>query len=315
MVDQARRVGYEPLLAEALALVGTMHYKANEPTAAETALIEAFRSADSARHDEVRAEVAVDLVYVVGYQEGRFQDGQSWAKMSDAILKRIGGHDLLRAWLLNDLGCVLELQRKHAEAAQAHGQAIALKEKVLGKEHPDIGISEANIAIAFEGMGRNLEALAHVNRSVEILERTLGNGHPELAVSLVDQGEILNVLGRHQEAYKAFEHASRIWEEEVGPETVAMTYALHGIGTTYLAEGKAKEAIAPLRRAYELRKAKDPEPSRRAEASFALARALWESDRDRARARSLAQEAAKDYTTSTSKTELAAVEAWLERHN
>ena len=58
LIDRARAIGYEPLLAEALALLGTIHYKANASKAAEDALVEAFRVADSARHDEVRAEVA-----------------------------------------------------------------------------------------------------------------------------------------------------------------------------------------------------------------------------------------------------------------
>jgi multidrug efflux pump subunit AcrA (membrane-fusion protein) len=94
-----------------------------------------------------------------------------------------------------------------------------------------------------------------------------------------------------------------------------MTYALHGIGTTYLAEGNPRDALTPLRRAYELRKAKEPEPSRRAETSFALARALWESNQDRREARVLAAEAAKDYAQSNSKTKSSAVEEWLRGRN
>jgi tetratricopeptide (TPR) repeat protein len=315
LVDEAKIVAYEPLTAEALALLGTILAKSHDNVAAEAAFVEAFHVADSARHDEVRAEVAGDLVFVTGYLQGRFQDGYAWAKTAEAILKRIGGHDLLHAWFLNDFGCVLELGGRHEEAAQAQRQAIALKEKVLGREHRDIGISEASLAISLEGMGRNQEALAHAERSVEILEKSLGNGHPDLAISLVDQGEILNTLGRYREAHEAFDRARRIWATEVGPENILMTYALHGIGTTYLAEGNPRDALTPLRRAYELRKAKEPEPSRRAETSFALARALWESNQDRREARVLAAEAAKDYAQSNSKTKSSAVEEWLRGRN
>ena len=44
------------------------------PAAAETCLTEAFWVADASRHDEVRAEAAAILVYVVGYQQARFAE-------------------------------------------------------------------------------------------------------------------------------------------------------------------------------------------------------------------------------------------------
>ncbi len=73
---------------------------------AERALVESYLAADASRHDEVRAEVATNLVWVVGYQEGRYAEAQRWARYAEAILQRLGGHDLLQAWLLNNLGAV-----------------------------------------------------------------------------------------------------------------------------------------------------------------------------------------------------------------
>jgi hypothetical protein len=50
---------------------------------------------------------------------------------------------------------------------------------------------------------------------------------------------------------------------------------------------------------------------RRAETSFALARALWESRKDRTRADLLAQGARDAYARGGLKTELAGVDGWL----
>src|SRR5204863_5063347 len=174
----------------------------------------AFRVADSARHDEVRAEIAVNLVYVVGYLEGQFKEGQAWAKTAESILKRLGGHELLRAWLLNDIGCVYDLNGNKEAAVRAEQDALTLKGKVLGDRHPDLGISEANLAMALQGLGRNDEALAHVNRSIEIIEGGLGAAHPDVATSLNTRGDVLNSLGRYQEARQAFQQAQGIWERE-----------------------------------------------------------------------------------------------------
>ena len=51
--------------------------------------------------------------------------------------------------------------------------------------------------------------------------------------------------------------------------------------------------------------------SRRAETRFALARSLWETNRDRARARSLAEQAREGYAKSTVKAKAAEVSNWL----
>ena len=56
LVAEARVVGYQPLTAESLALMGTMLAKNNDSLHAEQTLVEAFSVADASRHDEVRAE-------------------------------------------------------------------------------------------------------------------------------------------------------------------------------------------------------------------------------------------------------------------
>ena len=314
LVGQARALGYQPLISESLALVGTMHSKASNPVAAESALTEAFWTADASRHDEVRAEVAATLVYVVGYQQARIDEARRWGTAAEAVLQRMGGHQLLRAWLLNDLGAALQRHGDKESALRLNVEALALKGKALGSRHPDVGVSEGNLAIALTELGRNDEALVHTDRAISIVQEGLGAGHPDLANQLSNRGEILRFLGRHAEARSSFERARSIWERELGAENSLLAYPLTGIGATYLAEGDAANALVPLSRAFKLRRAHDTDPSRRAETSFALARALWDSGRDYARARTLAEEAKNAYaSTSGSRDQLVEVENWLRR--
>src|SRR4029453_19149712 len=88
LVAEARKIAYQPLVAEALLLSGHGMARPGDSAAAEQAFNEAFLTAEASRHDEVRAEAAAILVYVVGYQQGRFQEGRRWAKLADAILQR-----------------------------------------------------------------------------------------------------------------------------------------------------------------------------------------------------------------------------------
>jgi tetratricopeptide (TPR) repeat protein len=274
-------------------------------------LTEAFWSADTARHDEVRAEVAANLVFVVGYQQSRFAEARRWATAAESVLNRMGGHDLLRAWLCNDLGAVIEMEGHREEALKLHRQAIMLKEQVLGKRHPDVAISEANLAIALHSMGQHEEALQHLEKSIAIEKDGLGAGHPDLALQLNNRGEILRMLGRYGDARASLEQARSIWERELGPDNAWLAYALTGIGETLLAEGRANEALVPLARALKIRQAQDSDAAHQGETMFAYARALWDSNRDHNRAIALGEDARSFYERTPAKDKLREVEAWL----
>jgi eukaryotic-like serine/threonine-protein kinase len=314
LLDEARAIKYQPLIAETAAAIGMLESKSNDVPAAEKLLADSYLAAEASRDDEVRAEDATNLVWVVGYQQGRHGDGERWAEYADAILHRIGGHDLLHAWLLNNLGGIYQREGEREAALRVQQRALALKERALGHDHPDVGISEGNLAVALMELGRNQEALEHVDRSLEILENGLGASHPDLAIQLNNRGEILDALGRAREARGSFEKARIIWERELGLDNRDLAYALTGIGVSYLAEGDPVSAVTPLERAFKIREAKESDPSQRAATRFALARALWESGRDRPRARTLATEARDGYAKAAIKAKLAEVDGWLETH-
>jgi tetratricopeptide (TPR) repeat protein len=248
---------------------------------------------------------------VFGYQEGQYDEAERWSGTAEAVLQRLGGHDLLRAWQLNNIAAVRGMRGDHSAALAADQQALALKERALGHDHPDVGISEGNIAIELAGLSRNQEALAHVDRSVKLIETGYGASHPGLATQLNNRGEILAALGRPREARQSFEHARIIWERELGLDDRNLAYALTGIGQTYLAEDDAGSALAPLERAFKIREAHETDPAQRAETSFALARALWEANRDRARARGLAEQARQGFAKGDARAKVVEVEGWM----
>jgi serine/threonine-protein kinase len=311
LAAEARALGYQPLTAEVLLLVGLTRLKLTDATGSVRALEEAFWQADASRHDDVRAEAVSNLVWDYGYLLGDYPQASRWASAAEAVLSRLGGHDLQRAWLLNNLSCVEGLHGNKEQALRFSQEALALKQKVWGLDHPDVGFSEGNLAIALQDMSRDQEALAHVDRSIEILTEGLGAGHPELATQLSNRGEILNALGRYRDARGSFESARIIWERELGLDHRNLGYVLTGIGESYLGERDAVSALAPLERAEKIREAKETDPSRRGATRFALARSLWDSNRDRPRALVLATQSREAYGRAGDKAKLAEVDAWL----
>jgi tetratricopeptide (TPR) repeat protein len=314
LLSHAREVGYQPLVAEVLDFAGKAYVKANDMRTAEKALVEAYRVADASRHDEVRGEVATSLVFVIGAQEGDMQDALRWSEAATAVLQRLGGHELLRAWLLNNLGCAYTVHHDTTEAIRAMKEGLELKEKLLGTDHTDVALSEGNLAFVLFGAGRAAEALPHVDRAIQIFERKVGSAHPDLFNQLNNRGEFLNSVGRPEEAVRSFTRAISLWERELGNDDQNLAYPLTGLGIAYLAVEKPGNAIEPLERAIRLRAHAQVDPSDQAQTLFALARALSESGREQSRARHLAEDAKAAYSKSANAKELAAVDEWLHGH-
>ena len=314
LVPAARATGYQPIIAETLALVGAMHSSASDPQSAEKELAEAYRLADASRHDETRAEVATALVFVVGDQESRFEDASRWSDSAEAVLARLGGHQLLHAWLLNNLGCAYGTHHDVDKAVRALTDGLAIKKKLLGGDHPDVGGSEGNIGYVLKEVGRYGEALPHIEAAIAILGKKLGPYHPGLAVQLYSRGQILNALDRPKEARVSFDQAISIWVRELGVRASILAYPLTGVGISYLIEDNPENAVAALEQAAKLRTYDDVDPIDRAETAFTLARALWAAGREQVRSRRLAEDARAVYAKRSMSKELSAIDDWLRSH-
>jgi eukaryotic-like serine/threonine-protein kinase len=314
LVSQARAIQYGPLLAEALNLEGQIYYRSNDGRAAQSALTEAFQKADASRDDEVRAEAATTLVFVAGYENQVFSDAQRWFDTASAVLQRLGGHDLLRAWLLNNAGCAWAANHETEKGMEAMKQSLALKERLLGKDNVDLALSEGNLGYVLGQLGRFEEGLLHTQRAITVAEKRLGPDHPILADELCNEGEILNGLGRYDAATKSFTRASRIWERELGPEADGIATALTGLGISYLGQSRMTEALSSLERAMRVRAGGDADPAAVAQTKFALARALWQSGHDLQRARHLATQARDAFAKASRERDLRMVDGWLGSH-
>ncbi len=239
LVETARAIRYKPLEAEALALLGQVFTNARNPEMAEKTLTDAYQAADASRHDEVRAEVSTALVFVTGELQGRFEEAMRWSGVANAVLQRLGGHDLLRAWLLNNVGCVDSGHHDKDAAIRVISEASALKQRILGPDSADVAVSEANLGNILEEMGRFEEALVHMDRALAIEKKRLGTYHPTVAMNLNNRAEILMGLKRYAEAREYFGKAKAIWERELGPDATVVGVSLDGNRNQFHRRGAA----------------------------------------------------------------------------
>jgi tetratricopeptide (TPR) repeat protein len=236
--------------------------------------------------------------------------------LTSSLLDRMGpGQDVRHAWLLTgESGLVLD--EDPARALELSRQSLALKERALGPDNPDVGRSLADVSEDQHRLGRNEEALANNLRAQDIAAHAYGPATPEITSLLSNEGEVLVALGRAREAVPIFEHALELWPAGEKGDQMFVAFPLTGLGQAHLALGQPARALAPLERALRLREGgNDPAPL--SETRFALARALWDSRGDRARARRLAEEArAADARAAgpEAKAEAERIDAWLASH-
>jgi serine/threonine protein kinase/tetratricopeptide (TPR) repeat protein len=293
---KARETGYSPLLAESLELLGVLQVFAGDAKTAETTLEEAMWAAEATHHDQLAGEISVELMWVVGYLQSRFEEGKRWGHLAEAHVRRIGGNQVLEASLLNNLGILLHRQKKLDEALTAHRKVLAVREKLLRRDHPDVALTLGNIAIVLDDLGRLEEALSSLDRATAIVQKELGADHPELARHLSNRGEILNKLGRHQEATSSFERSLKIARAELIPGHPIFLYALTGLGKSRIGSRDPDRAIEALEQTLEIDRLHAAEPFKMAEARFALAQALSQRNRGRDRAIRSAQRARDIYS-------------------
>ena len=326
LVGEARALGYRSLVAETREAEGEFQDGSSFHPEAIRSVEEAVWTALAVKRDDLAARGASILAGWVGYYVGTIDDGLRWAHLASALLDRLGpGHELLRGWLFQGEGN-LKMEGGDNEAALVlFRESLALKEKVLPPDHPDLAITLAAIAEILHRLGKDGEALATVRRARETDVRAYGPRSKRLLQYLSNEGEYLVALGRAKEAVPIFQNALAR-ADKTGPDSPLIAFPLTGLAQAWLALGRPDEARPLLEHALQLREA-SPDRVALAETRFALARALWDTEKDRPRAHGLAVAArdayarvaeddakAKTAGASQARAQQTAIDAWLARH-
>jgi tetratricopeptide (TPR) repeat protein len=308
-VNDAGAVDYPPLHAEALGVLGDVERRLENLEAAESTLVRAAVLAESCRHDRVKAKAFIDLVYVTGYRMAAHREGHTWGRLAAAAIDRLGGDDVLKARLLNNIGGVLWSQGEYDKALESNRRALALRERALGTDHPAVADSLNNLGVVCWRMKDHEQAVAHYRRALEIFERALGPEHPNVAASLNNLAAVLKELGRDAEAAAHYERSLALLLAALGEEHERLQATQKGLGMTYASMGQHEKAIPLLERAL----SSSSTPSNTGALAFALARSLWDGRHDRAVATHLAEQARRAFAKLGAKgaAELQRLDTWL----
>jgi tetratricopeptide (TPR) repeat protein len=314
LVAEARAIGYDPLVAEALLLSSTTHSGGQEIYDSDTELESGVWAGLRSGRDDIAAALVVGIAYHVGWATEKRAEHEQWSRLARALLDRMGpGHELILAWHRHNEG-VLRIAREPAAALAFLKEALALKERALPAGNPDIARTIASIGDANHALGNEPEALAMAERAHAMFVKAYGPSSTEAAYTLSNSGEYLIDLGRAAEAVPLLRDAAARWSAQSGPTHPNLGYPLTALGRALLVSGQPREAVPVLERALAVREGGEPNLSLVAETGFALAQALWSADQHLARARVLAADARAQYVRESDDARAAQVEAWLAAH-
>jgi tetratricopeptide (TPR) repeat protein len=152
----------------------------------------------------------------------------------DVAGEMIGGtaNPVLAADLCNAAGETLEYASDLRAARTWYECALAVRERVLGPDHPHTATGLNNLAELLRQQGELAAARPLYERALAIREQILGPVHPRTATSLNNLGALLQLQGELGAARPLLERALAINEQVSGadhPETTANRKNLAGL--------------------------------------------------------------------------------------
>jgi CHAT domain-containing protein/tetratricopeptide (TPR) repeat protein len=145
---------------------------------------------------------------------------------------------------LNQLGIVHRYLNEYVEARELYERALAIRERTLAPDDPEIAKNLLSLGILRQRMGDARGAIPLLRRALEIQENALGQEHPRLTRYLVPLSQAIGADGRTAEAIPLLERCMIL---QPGDPTVVYT-----LGLAYTETGHALKGRPLLERALQM---------------------------------------------------------------
>ena len=142
----------------------------------------------------------------------------------------------------------------YTEAIRLGTQALEIRRKVLGEEHPDYATSLNNLAGYYDDIGNYTEAIRLGTQASEIIRKVLGEEHPSYALSLNNLALYNSKIGNYTEAIRLGTQALEIQSKVLGEEHPSYALSLNNLASYNSSIGNYTEAIRLGTQALEIRR-------------------------------------------------------------
>ena len=141
---------------------------------------------------------------------------------------------------------------KYLVAEKLYRQTLELKEKVLGREHPDTLSSMNNLAMVLEKQGNYIEAEEIHRQKLELKEKVLAREHPSTLGSMNNLATVLGQQEKYIEAEEIYRQTLELKEKVLGREHPSTLASMNNLATVLGQQEKYIEAEEIYRQTLEL---------------------------------------------------------------
>jgi tetratricopeptide (TPR) repeat protein len=221
------------------------------------------QAVEAAQHSTEHRERAVDLVWGLFQKFApspsfEFVNWHTWKVLlphAKRLVSQSGTSSAIRAWVLNEMACYVQLARAaYSEAEAMLRQVLDMDRKALPAQHPDIAISLSNLVAALTAQGKFAEAQPLADEAMEIRLKTLSPSHPKVAKSLTDLAFRLHNKGNLPEAFHECQRALDILRATLDPDHPEIARCLHEMANILKDDGSWPKAEPLFREALEIRR-------------------------------------------------------------
>ena len=254
VVDQATKLGYQPLIAQALVIRGSALLVAQNIPEAESVFADATFAAIRGKRDDVAAEAGLAAAASYAEQGGRPDIAKVWLGHALAAADRVGFRRDMELRVLEVQGIVAADAGDFNAAIAAHEKSIAAAEKFYGANAPELINSEVLLATTLSKAGEYGRAVPHYEHALALREASVGKEHPDVATLESDLGACYTHAGDYHKAHDAFARALAIREATYGKNSPMLMATLDNFGELLRHEGDYAGALDAQRRALAMAK-------------------------------------------------------------
>ncbi len=146
------------------------------------------------------------------------------------------------ALLLARTGYYLKEQTQYSDAEPLYIDALAMRKRLLGEEHPDVALSLNNLAALYKNQGRYSDAEPLYIDALAMKKRLLGEEHPSVALSLNNLALLYDNQGRYSDAEPLYIDALAMNKRLLGEEHPAVALSLNNLASLYKNQGRYSDA-------------------------------------------------------------------------
>jgi len=223
-------------------------------------VIQITREKNEAQTAATKAQMVNEFLATMFASPDPAEDGRE-VKVVDVLEEAIAGlrrdfadEPEIEAFLRRTIGRTYYRLGMYPEAKVQHEEALAIRTRVLGAEHPDTLISMNDLGLVLRKQGFLSEAKDLYNEALVIQRRALGEEHVDTLITLNNIANVLRSQRRTLEAESIYRKVLEVRRRVLGEEDPDTLTSQSNFSAVLIAKGQLAEAEKLQRWVFETRR-------------------------------------------------------------